>query len=181
MPARFYHKHPLHWWLDNDDHVIIDRGELRGWRIKGVAARESGPGRCRHIHRHLRQARISLVISCQQGFYSFRSHQIESFYKIRNANTCCVLTAHEFLTLNWYFYDGLRWLQIVETNQQCSEAWCIVGNCYSSQKDHESAVSFFERAIRIHLTFVHAYTLLGHEHVYNDELSRSARSSMYRL
>jgi hypothetical protein len=72
-------------------------------------------------------------------------------------------------------------LQIVETNQQCPEAWCIVGKCYSSQNDHESAVSFFERAIRIHLTFAHAYTLLGHEHVYNDELSRSARGSMYRL
>lgn len=78
-----------------------------------------------------------------------------------------------FSTVLWHQRNetALSYLanEIVQTNRQCPEAWCIVGNCYSLQKDHDSAVKFFERAIQIDPNFTYAYTLLGHEYVYNDD------------
>lgn len=39
-----------------------------------------------------------------------------------------------------------------------------MGNCYSLQKDHESALKFFQRAIHLDSTFTYAHTLCGHEY-----------------
>jgi anaphase-promoting complex subunit 3 len=33
-------------------------------------------------------------------------------------------------------------------DKKCPECWCVVGNCFSLQKEHETALKFFQRAIQ---------------------------------
>lgn len=57
----------------------------------------------------------------------------------------------------------------LERNIQSPETWCILGNCYSLQKEHESALKFFGRAIQLDVYFSYAHTLSGHEYIYNED------------
>ncbi|XP_021937878.1 cell division cycle protein 27 homolog isoform X2 [Zootermopsis nevadensis] len=52
-------------------------------------------------------------------------------------------------------------------------AWCATGNCFSLQKEHDSAIKFFQRAVQVDPTFAYAYTLLGHEYVTTEELDKA--------
>jgi len=63
--------------------------------------------------------------------------------------------------------------EVVAADRNSPEAWCVVGNCFSLQKEHDSAVKFFERAIQVDPTFAYAYTLLGHEYVYNEDFTKA--------
>lgn len=45
------------------------------------------------------------------------------------------------------------------------QAWCVMGNCFSLQKDHETALKFFQRALQLDQHFTYAHTLCGHEYV----------------
>jgi len=49
------------------------------------------------------------------------------------------------------------------------ETWCVVGNCFSLQKEHETALKFFSRAIQLNPAFAYAHTLSGHEFVSNED------------
>lgn len=42
---------------------------------------------------------------------------------------------------------------------------CAMGNCYSLQKDHETALKNFQRAVQLNSKFTYAHTLCGHEYV----------------
>lgn len=53
------------------------------------------------------------------------------------------------------------------------QAWCATGNCFSLQKEHDTAIKFFQRAVQVNPTFTYAYTLLGHEYVLTEELDRA--------
>uniref|UniRef100_A0A240PJY8 Cell division cycle protein 27 homolog n=1 Tax=Anopheles atroparvus TaxID=41427 RepID=A0A240PJY8_ANOAO len=57
--------------------------------------------------------------------------------------------------------------------------WCVAGNCFSAQKEHETAIKFFFRAIQVDEEFAYSYALLGHELVLTEELEKAL--SMYRL
>jgi anaphase-promoting complex subunit 3 len=48
-----------------------------------------------------------------------------------------------------------------------------VGNCFSLQREHDTALKFFERAIQIDPYFAYAHTLCGHEHVFNENLDKA--------
>ena len=49
------------------------------------------------------------------------------------------------------------------------ETWCVVGNCYALQREHETALKFFHRAIQLNWNFAYAHTLSGHELVQNED------------
>lgn len=51
--------------------------------------------------------------------------------------------------------------------------WCVLGNCFSLQKEHETAIKFFERAVQVGPDFAYAYTLLGHELIITEELDKA--------
>jgi len=55
--------------------------------------------------------------------------------------------------------------QVVEIDKMCPETWCVVGNCFSLQKETDVATKFFERALQTDPSFSDAYTLCGHEMV----------------
>ncbi|XP_002968773.2 cell division cycle protein 27 homolog B [Selaginella moellendorffii] len=55
--------------------------------------------------------------------------------------------------------------EVVSMDRLSPQAWCVIGNCFSLQKDHETALKFFQRALQLDSHFTYAYTLCGHEYV----------------
>lgn len=62
---------------------------------------------------------------------------------------------------------------LVAQDRLSPAAWCATGNCFSLQKEHDTAIKFFQRAVQVDPTFVYAYTLLGHEYVTTEELDKA--------
>ncbi|XP_037292109.2 cell division cycle protein 27 isoform X2 [Rhipicephalus microplus] len=52
---------------------------------------------------------------------------------------------------------------MMELDKTAPETCCAAGNCFSLQREHETAVRFLQRAVQADPDFVYAYTLLGHE------------------
>ena len=50
---------------------------------------------------------------------------------------------------------------------------CVVGNCFSLQKEHDTALKFFQRAIQVQPDLAYAYTLSGHEYSANDDFEKA--------
>jgi anaphase-promoting complex subunit 3 len=57
--------------------------------------------------------------------------------------------------------------------KSCPTTWVTLGNCFSLQKEHETAIKFFKRAIQTDPGNAYAYVLLGHEYVAKDELDKA--------
>jgi len=55
-------------------------------------------------------------------------------------------------------------------------ACCVVGNCFSLQKEHDTALKFFQRAIQLSPDFAYAHTLSGHEYSANDDFEKAMAS-----
>ena len=53
---------------------------------------------------------------------------------------------------------------------------CVIGNSFSLQKDHASALKFFRRATQLDPRFAYAHTLCGHELIAMDELDEATYS-----
>ncbi|GFH11027.1 TPR_REGION domain-containing protein, partial [Haematococcus lacustris] len=49
------------------------------------------------------------------------------------------------------------------TDKYRPETCCIVGNYYSLKGQHEKAVEYFRRALKLQRTYLAAWTLMGHE------------------
>lgn len=63
--------------------------------------------------------------------------------------------------------------QVAEIDKLSPETWCVVGNCFSLQREHEAAIKFFDRAIQLDKSFTYAHTLSGHEYVCNEDLDKA--------
>ncbi|CAI0628672.1 unnamed protein product [Linum tenue] len=62
--------------------------------------------------------------------------------------------------------------ELTSTDRLAPQSWyipafclCAMGNCYSLQKDHESALKNFQRAAQLSSRYAYAHTLCGHEYV----------------
>lgn len=55
--------------------------------------------------------------------------------------------------------------ELISTDRLAPQSWCAIGNCYSLQKDHETALKNFQRAVNLNPRFPYAHTLCGHEYV----------------
>jgi anaphase-promoting complex subunit 8 len=53
----------------------------------------------------------------------------------------------------------------VRVDKFCVETCCVVGNYYSLRGQHEQAVSYFQRALKLNPSYLSAWTLMGHEYV----------------
>ncbi|XP_058101665.1 cell division cycle protein 27 homolog B isoform X2 [Magnolia sinica] len=54
--------------------------------------------------------------------------------------------------------------ELISTDRLSPQSWCAIGNCYSLQKDHETALKNFQRAVHLDSRFAYAHTLCGHEY-----------------
>lgn len=54
---------------------------------------------------------------------------------------------------------------VSQTDKFRPETCCVVGNYFSLMSDHEKAVSYFRRALKLNRFYLAAWTLMGHEYV----------------
>ncbi len=50
--------------------------------------------------------------------------------------------------------------EVVAVDRTSPQAWCVVGNCFSLQKDHDAAVKFFQRAVQVIMSYLHFFNML---------------------
>jgi anaphase-promoting complex subunit 3 len=62
---------------------------------------------------------------------------------------------------------------LLQHDKTSAVAWVVAGNCFSAQKEHDTAIKFLNRAIQIDPDFAYPYTLLGHELVITEELEKA--------
>eukprot|EP01031_Cornospumella_fuschlensis_P026318 gene26318-31794_t len=55
--------------------------------------------------------------------------------------------------------------QVISVDKFSPEVCCVVGNHYSLKGQHDKAVVYFQRALRLSPMYVSAYTLMGHEFI----------------
>lgn len=63
---------------------------------------------------------------------------------------------------------------VISQDKNSPITWCVVGNCFSLQKEHENAIKYFQRAVQVGPNFPYSYTLLGHELVLTEELEKAS-------
>ncbi|KAJ9558057.1 hypothetical protein OSB04_012671, partial [Centaurea solstitialis] len=66
--------------------------------------------------------------------------------------------------------------ELVSTDRLAPQSWCAMGNCFSLQKDHETALKNFQRAVQLNSRFAYAHTLCGHEYMALDDFENGIRS-----
>uniref|UniRef100_A0A915DYN7 Cell division cycle protein 27 homolog n=1 Tax=Ditylenchus dipsaci TaxID=166011 RepID=A0A915DYN7_9BILA len=87
-----------------------------------------------------------------------------------------------FSTALWQLQDQHRLsalsAELTTNSREEPETWCVAGNCFSLEKQHETAVECLERAIRLNSRFGYAYSLLGHELITLNDLNRASQAFM---
>lgn len=63
--------------------------------------------------------------------------------------------------------------RVVDFDRLSPEAWCVVGNCFSLQKEHETALVFFGRSLQLDSTFTYTHTLSGYEYMANEDFDKA--------
>ncbi|KAF3441874.1 hypothetical protein FNV43_RR15789 [Rhamnella rubrinervis] len=66
--------------------------------------------------------------------------------------------------------------ELISTDRLAPQSWCAMGNCYSLQKDHETALKNFQRAVQLNSRFTYAHTLCGHEYVSLEDFENGIKS-----
>ncbi|XP_020536417.1 cell division cycle protein 27 homolog B isoform X2 [Jatropha curcas] len=66
--------------------------------------------------------------------------------------------------------------ELISTDRLAPQSWCAMGNCYSLQKDHETALKNFQRAVQLNSRFAYAHTLCGHENVALEDFENGIKS-----
>jgi anaphase-promoting complex subunit 3 len=61
----------------------------------------------------------------------------------------------------------------VDFDRLSPEAWCVVGNCFSLQKEHETALVFFGRSLQLDPSFTYTHTLSGYEYMANEDFEKA--------
>ncbi|KAL5768764.1 hypothetical protein ACOSP7_015309 [Xanthoceras sorbifolium] len=66
--------------------------------------------------------------------------------------------------------------ELITTDRLAPQSWCAMGNCYSLQKDHETALKNFQRAVQLNPRYAYGHTLCGHEYVALEDYENGIRS-----
>jgi len=101
----------------------------------------------------------------------------ESFKAARAIDPFCPEALDSYSTTLWHLKKELELSYLakesVQDNRLCPQAWCVVGNCFSLQRDHDTAIKFFNRAVQLDPNYSIGYTLCGHEHSANEDYDRA--------
>lgn len=69
--------------------------------------------------------------------------------------------------------------ELMDIDRTSPEAWCVLGNSFSLQRETDQALKCFKRAIQLDPNSAYAHTLRAHEHVSND--AYEAAQDSFRL
>ncbi|EDV26349.1 uncharacterized protein TRIADDRAFT_21924 [Trichoplax adhaerens] len=122
-------------------------------------------------------------ILCQVGKAFYESCQFRKaaavFANVRKLDPYKVEDMDIYSTTLWHLHkeSDLAYLthEMIDISRQCPQTWCVAGNCFSLQKEHDDAIKFFQRALQVDPSFAYAYTLLGHEYSLIGELDKSQK------
>jgi len=82
-----------------------------------------------------------------------------------------------YSTILWHLKEEIQLSflaqQLTELDRNSPASWCAVGNCFSLQKEHETALKFLKRAIQVDPDFTYAYTLSGHEYISSENWDKA--------
>lgn len=85
-----------------------------------------------------------------------------------------------YSTALWQMHDSTKLSaltsEMTEVAYDQPETWCIAGNCFSLEKQHERAIECLERSIRLNHRFDYAYSILGHELIDMNDLVRAEQA-----
>ena len=96
-----------------------------------------------------------------------------ALWHLKRDKELCSLAQQVLSIRSVYFVVMLLLIQVAEIDKLSPETWCVVGNCFSLQREHEAAIKFFDRAIQLDKSFTYAHTLNGHEYVCNEDLDKA--------
>ncbi|KAK5669448.1 anaphase-promoting complex subunit cdc27 [Batrachochytrium dendrobatidis] len=64
--------------------------------------------------------------------------------------------------------------ELEQENRLAPQTWCVIGNYFSLNQEHDQAIQSFQRAIKVDPEFVNAHTLIGHEYLTSEDLENAA-------
>jgi anaphase-promoting complex subunit 3 len=110
---------------------------------------------------------------------------ISTFQLLRSIEPHRILGLDIYSTALWHLKKDveLSFLaqQAAEMDRYSPETWIIVGNCFSLQKEHDTALKFFRRASQVDNRCAYAYTLSAHEHVANEDFEKAISGYRYAI
>lgn len=90
---------------------------------------------------------------------------------------CRPMGLEYYSTALWHLREAVKLSSLaqnmLEGGRLKPEVWCVVGNCFSLQREHEQAVKCFQRAIQIEPSFAYAYTLVAHEYAVCEKFDKA--------
>ncbi|KAL7557729.1 hypothetical protein ACA910_006207 [Epithemia clementina (nom. ined.)] len=98
--------------------------------------------------------------------------------ELMQAKDPCRLSGLELLsTVYWHLKKEVELShlsqRVLAANRLSAVTWCVVGNCFSLQKDHETALVFFRRSLQIDPNFTYIHTLCGYEYMANEDFDKA--------
>eukprot|EP00249_Psilotum_nudum_P000982 c13222_g1_i1 orf=51-2417(+) len=103
-----------------------------------------------------------------------------SFSWAHHIAPCCVEGSDVYSTVLYHMKKEveLSYLaqETIAIDRLSPQAWCVMGNCFSFQKDHEAALKFFQRALQLDPHFTYAHTLCGHEFIAMEDFDEAIAS-----
>ena len=61
----------------------------------------------------------------------------------------------------------------MDWDYESPQAHCVAGNCFSLQKDQETALVFFKRSLQLDPNFTYIHTLSGYEYMANEDFGKA--------
>ncbi|XVE70488.1 hypothetical protein DITRI_Ditri10aG0076200 [Diplodiscus trichospermus] len=103
-----------------------------------------------------------------------------AFNLARRASLCSLEGMDIYSTVLYHLKEDMKLSylaqELISTDRLAPQSWCAMGNCYSLQKDHETALKNFQRAVQLNSRFVYAHTLCGHEYVALEDFENGIKS-----
>uniref|UniRef100_A0A2C9JCN1 Cell division cycle protein 27 homolog n=1 Tax=Biomphalaria glabrata TaxID=6526 RepID=A0A2C9JCN1_BIOGL len=120
-------------------------------------------------------------VLCQVGkaFYELTEYQKSArvFEEVRKFEPYHLDGLELYSTVLWHLHKevelSLLAQELQAMDKKSVQAWFVTGNCFSSQKEHDVAIKFFQRAIQVDPTFVYAYSVLALEYMYLEEFDKA--------
>ncbi|XP_044464916.1 cell division cycle protein 27 homolog B isoform X2 [Mangifera indica] len=173
----------------SDSRVISGTSEILGLlRILGEGYRLSCMFRCQDAldtylklpHKHYN---TGWVLSQVGKSYFELVDYIEAdraFSLARRASPYCLEGMDIYSTVLYHLKEDMKLSylaqELITTDRLAPQSWCAMGNCYSLQKDHETALKNFQRAVQLNARFSYGHTLCGHEYVALEDFENGIRS-----
>ncbi|QDZ20960.1 cell division cycle protein 27-like protein [Chloropicon primus] len=159
--------------------------QLFGKLAQGLAANcKFRSNRAIEIFQSLPQSQCSTAwVQCQLAKANFELVKYEAaaqhFKEARRIDPHRLEDLEIYSTVLWHMKKetDLMYLahELMAIDRLSPEAWCVLGNCFSLQKEHETALKFFQRALQLDPRFTYAHTLCGHEYFANEDFVSSLR------